>query len=82
MIKYIELSKMTMKELEKELTKTIKDLFEIRFEVKMGSAKEHHKIRNLRKYRAQIITAQKEIASEEAAKLKAQQIVEATPQAT
>lgn len=60
-----ELDKLTVKELDVELKKATQDLFKIRFEVKTGSSKSNHTIRNLRKYRAKIKTAQNNLKASE-----------------
>lgn len=60
-----ELTKLSVKELDQELNKAVKDLFKIRFEVNTGSSKANHEIRKLRKYRATIKTIKKQYEIEE-----------------
>ncbi len=70
-----ELNKLTVKELDTELKKATQDLFKIRFEIKTGSSKSNHTIRNLRKYRAKIKTAKCSLEASEKANFTAQKEV-------
>lgn len=65
MLSIKELKNLSLDDLNEELLKSTKDLFKKRFEVNTGSSKSHHEIRNLRKYRAQILTVKKQFADEE-----------------
>jgi ribosomal protein L29 len=60
-----ELKNLSEKELENELIKATKDLFKQRFEVNTGTSKAHHKIRDLRKYRAQILTVKNQTTKQQ-----------------
>lgn len=72
MLSLKELKNLSAKELDEELKKATKDLFKQRFEVNTGTSKAHHMIRNLRKYRAKILTVKMQMEEEEKNKLKNQ----------
>lgn len=76
MLKTADLTGMTMKELDEELAKATKDLYTLQFEVRMGSSKEHHKVKQLKKYRARIITIKNELSTSEQNKFESQKVVE------
>lgn len=70
-----ELKKMTIKELEQEFDKATQDMFKIKFEVSTGASKAHHRIGQLKKYRAQILTVKNQLATEEEKKFNSQKEV-------
>lgn len=77
MLKIDELKKMTAQELSEEFNKITRDLFKVKFEVTTGASKANHKIGNLRKYRAQILTIKNQLSTEETKKFDTQKTVEA-----
>ena len=76
MLKLEELKKMTPAELKSEFDKATKEWFKIKFEVSMGASKASHKIGELKKYRARILTIKNQIEADEAKKFKTQKTVE------
>lgn len=78
MLKLEELKKMTAKELTEEFGKATKDWFKIKFEVSTGASKANNKIGELKRYRAQILTVQNQMAIEESSKFKTQKTVKAS----
>ncbi len=58
MLKKEELAKLDHGKLNQEVISSKKTMFEVRFKVRGGQSKEQHKIKELRKYIAQVKTAQ------------------------
>ncbi|MBN1494411.1 50S ribosomal protein L29 [Candidatus Peregrinibacteria bacterium] len=75
MLKLEELKKMSKEEVSAELADATKKLFKLNFEVKTGSSKASNDLRKLKKYRAQILTIQKETLIEEKKKFMSQKTV-------
>jgi ribosomal protein L29 len=78
MLSLKELKKLSLKELDQEFANATKDLFKIRFEVNTGSSKASNKIRDLRKYRAQIKTIKRDVEKSEQKNFTDQKAVEKT----
>lgn len=72
MLSLKELKNLSSQDLNDEILKTTKDLFKKRFDVNTGTSKANHEIRNLRKYRAQILTIKKQLEKDEKDKFKNQ----------
>lgn len=72
MLSIKELKNLSREELNEEFEKATKDLFKKRFEVNTGAGKAHHEVRNLRKYRARILTVKKQLEKEQKDKLDSQ----------
>jgi len=76
MLKLEELKKMRIQDLNEEFDNITKELFKVKFEVSTGSAKGSHHIKNLKKYRARILTIRNQLAEEDKKKFKEQTTVE------
>ena len=59
-----EIRQLSEKALTEEITSAENDLLKIQFDIRNGSSKESHKIRQLKKYVARLKTLQKELKVE------------------
>jgi ribosomal protein L29 len=75
MLKLEEARKLGKEELHAELAETTKKLFKLGFEVTTGASKAANDLKNLRRYRAQLMTVSKEARSSEEKKFNSQKKV-------